>query len=105
MDGYATFHYLIGQTHHRVPLLNGTSGFEPPAHIRLREAWEQKNASGLLAYARELGAKVLIVHDHALDPEQKRVLFEQIQQQNIPARQHFEHERGADLVFDLSRKR
>jgi hypothetical protein len=101
LDGYAEFQYVLWQRSHGQKLLNGTSGFEPPEHKRLRETWERKDMAGLLAYARELGARVLIVHEHGLDPEQKRLLFDEIQQQNIPAEQHFQHEDGADLVFSL----
>ncbi|HEY0157490.1 MAG TPA: hypothetical protein VGF28_09415 [Thermoanaerobaculia bacterium] len=101
IESNATFLYVLWQRHHGMTLLNGTSGFEPPEHIRLREAWEQKNAAGLLDFATELGANVLIVHDHWLDPEQKRILFAEIQQQGLPSVQYFAHEAGGDLVFLL----
>jgi hypothetical protein len=97
----AEVHYLLGATHHRVPLLNGFSGFEPPQHIALREAWDQKNISAMLAQARQDGAKLLIVHDHLLEPEQKQSLYREIQSQGMSASQHFEGNGHTDLVFRL----
>ena len=99
LDGYSEFQYVLWQRHHGQTLLNGTSGFEPPEHKRLRETWERKDMAGLLAYAGELGAHGLIVHEHSLDPEQKRLLFHEIQQRELPSLQNFAHETGNDLVF------
>ena len=61
------FAYLHAQTVHRVPLVNGTSGFETPAHERLRKLEEA------LQYNDELlqHAEVLVVHEALLSEAQK----------------------------------
>jgi hypothetical protein len=64
------FLYLYAQTTHRVPLVNGTSGFETPAHERLRklEASLQYNDEFLK------DADVLIVHEALLSDVQRAAL-------------------------------
>lgn len=64
------FVYLYAQTTHRVPLVNGTSGFETPAHERLRKL------EAALQYNDEFmkDADLLIVHEAMLSEEQLRAL-------------------------------
>jgi len=59
--------YVLGQTHHHVPLLNGVSGFSPPSFERLRSSGD------LIAQARSLGAQVLIVHADTLGSQEAPV--------------------------------
>ncbi|HYO75397.1 MAG TPA: hypothetical protein VE010_02945 [Thermoanaerobaculia bacterium] len=101
VEASAEFHYLVGNTTHRVPLLNGTSGFEPPQHAELRKAWEEKRFADLFSIARGFGATSLIVHEHWLDDESKRALYDAVTKLALPAVQHFEHGGGADLVFRM----
>ena len=54
------FLYLIAQTQHRVPLVNGTSGFETPAHAELRTI---EDPAALVERARAEGAELIVVHD------------------------------------------
>jgi hypothetical protein len=64
------FLYLHAQTEHRVPLVNGTSGFETPSHQRLRRLEES------LQYGDEFlrDADVLIVHEARLSGERRAAL-------------------------------
>jgi hypothetical protein len=64
------FVYLYAQTTHRVPLVNGTSGFETPGHERLRKLEES------LQYNEEFmkDADVLIVHEAMLSDAQQQAL-------------------------------
>ncbi|HEX6087812.1 MAG TPA: hypothetical protein VF266_24990, partial [Thermoanaerobaculia bacterium] len=64
------FAYLHAQTTHRVPLVNGTSGFETPEHEKLRKL------EAALQYNDEFmkDAEVLIVHEAMLSAEQLAAL-------------------------------
>lgn len=64
------FLYLHAQTEHGAPLVNGTSGFETPAHERLKKLEEA------LQYNEELlhDAEVLIVHEARLSDERRAAL-------------------------------
>ncbi|HVE70798.1 MAG TPA: hypothetical protein VNI54_05465 [Thermoanaerobaculia bacterium] len=64
------FRYLHAQTFHRVPLVNGTSGFETPAHERLRKLEEA------LQYNDEFlrDAELLIAHEALMSDAQKAAL-------------------------------
>lgn len=88
------FLYLHAQTSHRVPLVNGTSGFETPAHEELR-----KLAYGgpFIAAAQRAGAEVLIVHEAALSDEQRLELAPMLARLE-PVR-HF----ASDIVFRIPR--
>ncbi len=87
----APFLYLHAQTMHRVPLVNGTSGFETPAHERLRKLEES------LDYNEEFlrDAEVLIAHEALMTEEQKAAL----------AKMHLEPVArfGSDAVFRTHR--
>ena len=55
--------YLLYATEHRVPIMNGTSGFEPPLHYKFREAWAHLHMDDSLAHLLErTGCKLLVVH-------------------------------------------
>jgi hypothetical protein len=98
-----TFRYLLGAAVHRVPLLNGTSGFEPPEHRGLREAWEQKRFDDLLAQEEKLGAKLLIVHAHWIPAEARGALRNALAQGRLQYLQRFDHAIEGDFVFAIPR--
>lgn len=59
----APFHYLLNATIHHVPIMNGTSGFEPPVHRELRMKYEQRELdAGFLNLLERNGAAVVVVH-------------------------------------------
>jgi hypothetical protein len=53
------FLYLHAQTKHRVPLVNGTSGWETSAHAELRK---MEPGPALVEKARAAGAELIVVH-------------------------------------------
>ena len=87
------FLYLHAQTMHRVPLVNGTSGFETPAHERLRKLEES------LQYNDEFvrDAEVLVVHEALLSEEEKAAVRNLTQ--NLEPVVRF----GSDAVFRTRR--
>jgi hypothetical protein len=63
------FDYLFRQTAHERPLLNGYSGFFPPAYDRLAEALGRRPIPDDVWDSIEgLGARVLIYHPAAVEP-------------------------------------
>lgn len=76
MTGDGTpFLYLLAQTEHRVPLLNGTSGWETPLHEELR-VMEKNLAYGepFLTGVERAGGELLIVHEASLSDEQRTAI-------------------------------
>ncbi len=66
------FLYLLAQTEHRVPLVNGTSGFETPAHEQLRRLERERRYPD--AFVRD--AELLLVHE---EREEMRPLLAKLQ--------------------------
>lgn len=103
VDHGATFRYLLGAAEHRVPLLNGTSGFEPPEHRAMRDAWEQKRYAEALAQGEKFGAKILIVHAHWIPIEARAAIREALAQGRLQFLQRFDHAIEGDFVFAIAR--
>ena len=107
VEPWYTFRYLLAQTHHRVPLLNGTSGFEPPAHRDLRVAWEKRQYEPMLAIAERDGAKLVVTHAHWLSAEHQQPLRDFLRGAVDAGRlrflQRFDHGVEGDFVFAITR--
>jgi hypothetical protein len=72
---YIEFMYVFYSTAHRVPLLNGTSGWEPPMHERLR--WRIESGRVDENFTRSLeryGCRLVVVHSDRLWSDKKNVL-------------------------------
>jgi len=55
--------YLLGVTQHHLPAMNGSSGFEPPIHRKLREAGEHLQFDdAYLATVEHSGGALIVVH-------------------------------------------
>jgi hypothetical protein len=66
-DDGAQFLYLLYATKHRVPIMNGTSGFEPPVHLQLRDAYQNRHMDDDFTRLLERhGARLVIVHGDRL---------------------------------------
>lgn len=83
------FLYLLAQTRHRVPLVNGTSGFETPSHRELRELEEKLQYTDV--FLRD--AELLLVHEARLSDEQRAAL------QPLLARLRLVRRMGSDVVY------
>ena len=88
------FLYLLAQTEHRVPLINGTSGWETPLHERLR-VLEDNLAYGeaFLAAVRESEGEWIIVHESRLTDEEKTAIRPMLAKLPLVARF------GSDAVY------
>jgi hypothetical protein len=107
VEPWLTFRYLLGQTIHRQPTMNGTSGFEPPTHRDLKVAWEKREYDKMLAIAEQNGARLFIVHAHWLPPEHQQPLRDFLRSSVVAGRlrfaQRFDHGVEGDFVFAVTR--
>ncbi|HEU4521320.1 MAG TPA: hypothetical protein VFT12_04905 [Thermoanaerobaculia bacterium] len=68
------FIYLLHATQHRVPIMNGTSGFEPPAHRYIRDAYVSGTMNERFTrFLERNGAKLVVLHGDALSRNTERV--------------------------------
>lgn len=105
-DWYA-FRYVLATAHHRQKVLNGTSGFEPPAHARMREAWQQASFSRSLDLGIANGATILIVHAHWLEEHTRAAVLGTLRAALADGRlmflRRFDHGVEGDFVFAVRR--
>jgi hypothetical protein len=92
------FEYVLASTTHRVPLMNGTSGWESRLHEFLRKK-EQKLEydEAFLETLVKNGCTIVIVHEARLTPEQKTALAP------LLAKLAPLHRFGSDAVFRIPR--
>lgn len=67
--------YLLGSAEHRVPIVNGTSGFFPPDFWRLRDPDSRDAFDEMLAVAEELGVRVIVVHGGYLGERRAKTVY------------------------------
>ena len=107
VDPWLVFRYLLGSSHHRQPLMNGTSGFEPPVHRSLRENWQQQRYGDVLDIAERNGARILVVHRHWFhesDPVQLvNVLRAALSSGRLQFLGRHDHEVEGDFVFAVTK--
>lgn len=95
-DGGIPFLYLHAQTRHRVPLINGTSGWETPAHKELRLLEKDlQYGDAFVSAARRAGGELLIVHEARLSDEQRAAAGPMLEK--LEPVQRF----GTDVVFRM----
>ncbi|HUP44858.1 MAG TPA: hypothetical protein VM779_05035, partial [Thermoanaerobaculia bacterium] len=68
------FLYLLYATEHRVPIMNGISGFEPPVHSTIRDAYlnDRMNAA-FTRFLERTGVKLVALHGDTLSGFTERV--------------------------------
>ena len=107
VDNWLAFRYLLGSTLHRVPLMNGSSGFEPPVYRAMRIAWEEKRYGDVLDLAERNGCRIFVVHRHWWYESDPAKLVEVMQAGLANGRLqflgHFDHEMEGDYVFAVTR--
>lgn len=88
------YEYILATTVHRVPIMNGASGWETPLHRFLREKeLKLEYDDAFLDAALQNGAAIVIVHEKRLTPEQKSALAPMLRRL-APLRRF-----GSDAVF------
>lgn len=109
VDNWLAFRYMLGAAHHRVPLLNGSSGFEPPVYRDLRVAWDARDYDHVLEAAERAGAALLVVHGHWLrdfanDAGVRSSLQKAVAEKRIVFLRRFDHGVEGDFVFAFPRR-
>jgi hypothetical protein len=88
------YEYILANSVHRQPILNGGSGWEPPHHEFLREKEDKlEYDDAFLDMAVKNGCAIVIVHEERLTPERKAALAPLLRKL-IPLRRF-----GSDAVF------
>lgn len=105
-DG-ADYLYLLGSAKHRVPLVNGTSGFFPSEFWRMRDPDSKDDFDKTLDIAEEWGVRMMVVHAPLLQPERlakvRDFLKRHLATHRIEFLRHFENGEEGDYVFAVTR--
>lgn len=106
-DAEPTVLYMLHSTTHRVPLMNGASGFEPPVHRAIREAYEQQRLDAAFTTLLEKsGARLIVLHGDALSHRTASAaawIEEGIESGRIRFLRRFDSGVWGDWVFALTR--
>jgi hypothetical protein len=101
------FRYVLASTIHRVPLINGTSGWETPLHERLRHHEEILRFDDRFLEAIERsGTTIIIVHADSLGERERAVkgwLRAQLAAGRLAFLRRFDHGLSGDYVFAVVR--
>jgi hypothetical protein len=105
-EGIAQFLYQFGATIHHKPLMNGTSGFEPPLHAKIWELAQQKVIPDtLLPLLAKNDCHFLLVHDDwlrgATEPTHAW-LAREMSAGRIGFVRRFDHRGGGDYLFAVT---
>jgi len=100
------FFYLFGLTQHHRPMMNGTSGFEPPVHVRLREMTERGEMNDVFTNELERHhCELVIVHPDWLGDQKKATmqwLNDQVASGRLAFVRRFDHWIDGDYVFAVT---
>ena len=106
-DGSAPFKYTFNATAHHVPIMNGTSGFDPPLYDRLKTKFEQRKVDDSILRSIELtGTKLIILHAGSLTdakPVELPWLEEALDSGRIAFLRRFNSGVWGDYVFAIVR--
>ena len=105
-EGIAPYLYQFGATIHHKPLMNGTSGFEPPLHAKIRELAALKSIpDDLVPLLARNDCHFLLVHDDwlrgAAEPTHAW-LGRELVLGRIGFIRRFDHRGGGDYLFALT---
>jgi len=106
-EGIAQFLYEFGATIHHKPLMNGTSGFEPPLHAQIAAMAKQKTIpEGLLPLLTQNDCHFILVHDDwlrgATEPTHTW-LAREMGAGHLGFIRRFDHRGGGDYLFAVVR--
>jgi hypothetical protein len=108
VDNWLAFRYLLAATHHHLPLMNGSSGWEGPVYRDMRMSSEGRSYNWTLRLAETNGCKLLVVHGHWLqdfaDSARVRATLERaVRERRIAFLRRFDHGVEGDFVFAITR--
>jgi hypothetical protein len=105
-EGIAQFLYQFGATIHHKPLMNGTSGFEPPLHAKILELAQQKIIPDtILPLLATNDCHFLLVHDDWLRGASEPThtwLAKEMALGRIGFIRRFDHRGGGDYLFAVA---
>ena len=94
--------YMFNSTWHWQPLVNGYSGFFPRTFIELGERTKSFPDEDSLAYLRQRGVNLLVIHGAYMTPEQfGEMTAALLARPDIEAMAQFDEPMGSDVVFRL----
>jgi hypothetical protein len=101
------YFYMLGAATHRVPTVNGISGFAPAETWQARDAEQRGAYDELLALAEQWGVRLIVVHGDALNGE-KHARIADFVRRNIAAKRigfvrRFDAEATGDYVFAVTK--
>ena len=103
---FCDFLYLFGSTEHHQPIMNGTSGFEPPLHQQLRDMSERGEMNDVfLAKLEQHHCELIIVHADWLGDQRSatmRWLNEEVASGRLAFVRRFDHWIEGDYVFAVT---
>ena len=105
-EGIAQFLYQFGATIHHKPLMNGTSGFEPPLHSKIKEMAGMKSIpEEFLPLLARNDCHFLLVHDDWLRGASEPThswLGREMALGRIGFIRRFDHRGGGDYLFAVT---
>jgi hypothetical protein len=97
--GFASFGYEYMSTYHWHPLVNGTSGFEPPAAKSIVDELDAFPSPASVEHLRSLGVRYLVAHLNALDSAATQRLHDaDLTQLGLRVAATF----GSDVVYEFA---
>ncbi len=106
-DGSAPFRYTFNATAHHLPIMNGTSGFDPPLYDRIKTKFEQKKIDESILRTIEMtGTKLMVVHAGSLtdaEPVELPWLHDALNAGRIAFLRRFDNGVWGDYVFAIVR--
>jgi hypothetical protein len=106
-EGIAQFLYQLGATLHHKPLMNGTSGFEPPLHASIRNMARQTVIpDGLVPLLAGNDCHFVLVHDdwlRGVTASTHAWLAREMGSGRIGFIRRFDHRGGGDYLFAVTR--
>ncbi|MGH9419321.1 MAG: hypothetical protein ACRD3J_05045, partial [Thermoanaerobaculia bacterium] len=105
-EGIAQFLYEFGATIHHKPVMNGTSGFEPPLHAKIVQLAQQKTISDdFLTLLASNDCHFILVHDDwlrgATEPTHAW-LSREMASGRLGLIRRFDHRNGGDYLFAVT---
>ncbi|HEX7155492.1 MAG TPA: hypothetical protein VF618_28765 [Thermoanaerobaculia bacterium] len=100
------YQYLLGSTAHHVPIVNGSSGFEPPTHSLVRTAEHERRYDEVLRLVEESGTRLIVVHADWLGEGRGPVvewLRANVASGRLAFLRRFDHDYSGDYVFAITR--
>ncbi|MEO8382283.1 MAG: hypothetical protein ABI779_21665, partial [Acidobacteriota bacterium] len=98
--------YLLGSMVHRVPIVNGTSGFFPAEYWEMRDPDSRDDFDPMLALAEKWGVRLVVVHGPLLKARRANTVYflrRQLYTHRLEFLGNFENELEGDYVFAVTR--